>query len=222
MTYQHTEMTPAGGSPCYLDDTLGLITQSIEVEPAQPKTEYLDLPGADGSVDLTEALGLGVLYNDRVIKWTTALRPGADWSETMSAVSDAVNGLRMERICVDGSGFYYTGRVTVTSHRTDRLLKQITLEARCAPFRQLDHDAEVTATTTGAQVSVNVGPRPGTVTVENGGSSALTVSVDGGSASSISAGLERDFDLEAGAHTITLTVASGTAPATVTWKERHL
>ena len=36
---------------------LHLIQQTIKIGPAVPRTSYLQVPGADGSIDLTDALG---------------------------------------------------------------------------------------------------------------------------------------------------------------------
>ena len=71
---------------------LMLIQQSIEISPAIPRINIVDVPGANGGLDLTEALGVGVLYKDREIKWTFALYPGANWAERFQAVSGSING----------------------------------------------------------------------------------------------------------------------------------
>lgn len=227
-TYQHTSFEPASGPAIYLDTTLGLLTQRIEIEPAKAKTEYLDLPGADGSVDMTEALGLGVLYHDRTIVWTLALRPDQDWYTVMSAVSDALNGLRFARIKVDASTYYYTGRVTVESHASDNLLHQIVIAARVAPFRRRDSGTSRTITAATTSIPVGLGSRSGPVLITNTGTGAngFTVSYKDGSGAtktvSVAPGASVTVTVQAGVST--LTVQSGTSAGSVqlNWQEVHL
>lgn len=129
---------------------LGLIQQKIEVQPAEPKTKYLDIPGSDGSKDLTEALGVGVKYKDRTITWTFALRPGDDWYTKQREVSGALNGLACRITPDDESLWYYDGRLTVSNHKSDNLLKQITVKAVCRPYKLkkiatvIKHDIDTT------------------------------------------------------------------------------
>lgn len=114
---------------------LQLIQQKIEIGSPAPKTVLVEIPGASGSKDLTEALGVGVAFGDRTLKWTFALYPGADWVQKRSAVCNALNGKRM-RITPDGEeGWYYDGRITVADHKSEKLLRQITVSAICKPYR---------------------------------------------------------------------------------------
>ena len=43
---------------------LNLVLSQVDIPPATAKTSFVDIPGADGSVDMTEALG-SVKYKDR-------------------------------------------------------------------------------------------------------------------------------------------------------------
>ena len=58
---------------------LNLILSAVDIEPAKPKTTYVDVPGGDGSLDLTEALG-EVKYYDRTHKFTLTMNPASDLS----------------------------------------------------------------------------------------------------------------------------------------------
>ena len=117
------------------DRDLNLIQQHVEVEPAQPKTNYIDIPGADGSKDMTEALGVGVKYKDRAITWTFALYPGDNWSNRQRLVSNALNGKACDIILDEDPEYYYKGRLAVSNHKSDGMLKQITVKAVCRPYK---------------------------------------------------------------------------------------
>ena len=121
--------------PVHSNRGLDLIQQSCEVQPAPPKVNLVEIPGADGSVDLTEALGTGVHYGDREITWVFALYPGEDWRQKQAEVSNILNGWRCKIVLDDDPGYYYNGRVTVSDHKTDKLLRQITVKAICKPYK---------------------------------------------------------------------------------------
>ncbi len=114
----------------------GLIQQKVEVSPAEPQILLVDVPGSNGSADLTEALGVGIKYKDRVITWTYALYPGADYEATRSKVANALNGKRAEIILDSDPTYKYEGRLRVESYASDRLLQQITIKAICYPYKR--------------------------------------------------------------------------------------
>lgn len=115
---------------------LHLIQQKVEVKPARPKTKYIDIPGGDGSKDLSEALGVGVKYADREITWTFGLYPGQDWYTTQCEVSGILNGLACHITLDDDPDYYYDGRLTVSDYKSSKLLRQIVVKALCRPYKR--------------------------------------------------------------------------------------
>lgn len=125
--------TDFGGIHSHRD--LHLIQQLVEVEPAEPKMNLVDIPGSDGSKDLTTQPAGRVTYKDRKITWTFALYPGENWDAKHRQVSNALNGLEC-RITLDTDpAYYYHGRLAVKKYKLDGLLRQITLEAICRPYK---------------------------------------------------------------------------------------
>ena len=125
------------------DTDLHLIQQQLELGPAVPRINLVDVPGGNGSRDLTEALGVGVTYKDRTIKWVYALRPDADWSASFARVSAALNGRACDIVLDDDPDWYYSGRVTVSGHKTSGLLRQISVTATCRPYKRLRDETVV-------------------------------------------------------------------------------
>lgn len=114
---------------------LRLIQQKVEVGPAEPKLNLIEVPGADGAVDLTEQPAGRVTYKRRKITWTFALYPGENWDAKHRQVNNALNG-RACRITLDSDpDFYYQGRLTVKKHNVSGLLRQIVVEASCQPYK---------------------------------------------------------------------------------------
>nr|DAE34912.1 MAG TPA: distal tail protein [Caudoviricetes sp.] len=201
---------------------LHLIQQKQEVGPAIPKINLLDVPGGNGSVDLTEVLGTGVVFKDRTVKWTYALYPGENWAEKRSEVSNAINGKRLHITMDDDPTWYYDGRVTVSDYKADNRLYQITVEATCAPYKRKITESSVSATlsTVASSIALAIGQMPlvPKITVEQETTIAwgdYTVTVATGTH------LLPDL-LMSGAQTIQAQTTSGSGTITITWREGSL
>lgn len=125
--------TDFGGVHSHYD--LNLIQQKVEVDPAEPKLNMIEIPGADGAVDLTEQPAGRVVYKTRKITWTFALYPGENWDAKHAQVSNALNGRRANITLDTDPGYYYQGRLSVAKHNVDGLLRQIIVEAVCQPYK---------------------------------------------------------------------------------------
>lgn len=139
--------TNFGGVHSHYD--LHLIQQKVEVAPAEPKLNMVEVPGADGAVDLTEQPAGRVTYKTRKITWTFALYPGENWDTKHRQVSNALNGRRCNITLDTDPDYYYRGRLTVKKHTLTGLLRQIVVEAVCQPYklRQLPTSVSQTLTT---------------------------------------------------------------------------
>ncbi len=202
---------------------LQLIQQKIEIGSPAPKTVLVEIPGANGSKDLTEALGVGVAFGDRTLKWTFALYPGADWAQKRSAVCNAMNGKRMH-ITPDGEeGWYYDGRITVADHKSEKLLRQITVSAVCAPYRLKSTETAVSDENLGTEfteLSCAVGAMPLVPTIIV---AQETVLQWGDYSAAIPAGESLIPALRmSGNQVIKAKVASGTGSITIKWREGSL
>lgn len=150
---------------------LHLIQQSIEISPATPKLNLVDIPGANGAKDMSEALGIGLVYDDREIKWTFALYPEDDWVSKRNLVASAING-RILRITPDDErGWYYEGRPFVSEYKTDKTLHQITVTATVRPYRKRGNATTVRVAGVGQdwqKIGLRIGDMPliPTITVD--------------------------------------------------------
>lgn len=118
---------------------LNLILSGCEISPALPKTNYVDIPGADGSIDLTEVHG-EVKFFDRNCKFTFTMNPMGDlsetaWTEKKTEVSNILSG-KVFKITLDkDSDYYYFGRCSVDEFRSDKRLRQIVVSAKVKPYK---------------------------------------------------------------------------------------
>ena len=195
---------------------LHLVQASLEVEPAKPKTNFIDVPGADGSKDFSESPAGRVVFETRKITWTFKLYPGDSWVSKYTQVSNAING-RLCRITLDDDpDYYYLGRVTVDKYTADSILHTITVEATCQPYklRQAETTISDSLTTTNKTLTL-IGERMAvvpTITV----SAATTLTWKGGTYS-LSAGTHKVLDimLVEGSNSLQARTTSGTGTITI-------
>lgn len=212
--------TDFGGTHSHRD--LNLIQQKVDVQPATPKLNLVDVPGADGSKDLSAQPSGRVVYEDREITWTFALYPGENWDAKHRQVSNALNG-RYCRITLDTDpGYYYLGRLVVRKYKLDGLLRQITVGATCQPWIWKQDPTVVTT-------SLTAGAAYKTLTLRNGRKPVVpeikvttkTTILFKGNTYSVAAGTQKILDIElqegdnqlqakaAAAGTVTITYQEG-------------
>lgn len=122
---------------------LNLIQQKVEVEPAEPKMNLVEIPGADGAVDMTEQPAGRVTYKTRKITWTFALYPGENWDAKHRQVNNALNGRQCDITLDTDPEYFYRGRLAVKKHNVDGLLRQIVVEAVCQPYKLRQQSTQV-------------------------------------------------------------------------------
>lgn len=115
-------------------DDLNLVTSQIKIPPASVKTSFIDIPGGDGSIDQTEALG-EVKYKDRGCEFTFTVFPYEDFEEKKTYVSNLLNGRRCKIILDKDPEYYWYGRCSINAYATDRNLRQIVVGATVAPYK---------------------------------------------------------------------------------------
>lgn len=114
---------------------LHLIEAKVDIEPAKPKTNFIDIPGADGSKDFSESPAGRVVFKTRKVTWTYKLYPGDNWLDKYTEVSNAING-KSGNIRLHGDLYVFKGRISVDKYASDSILHTITVVAICQPYKQ--------------------------------------------------------------------------------------
>ena len=124
-----------GSKHSYLD--WGLLLKSYpEISPPEPKTKYVDIPGTDGELDLTELLTGFVQYKSREISFEfTILRDRSEWASIYSDIYDHLHGKRMDIILDDDPDYAYRGRISVDGRKDDKRTTEIKLTALVEPYK---------------------------------------------------------------------------------------
>lgn len=95
------------------------------------KAEYLSIPGMDGAIDLTEALG-NIKYEQRTVTVWLIANP-ATTGEQIDAIIDQYTGRRV-RLTNETKEIQYRGRIEVVSDTHTAAQRKITLSMVADPF----------------------------------------------------------------------------------------
>lgn len=126
----------ANGVP--LCASLGLVVTSYDDGQPTPYTNFIDVPGRDGSLDLSDAVVGWPTYKDRTIKVTLALADAADWrglSSVASALRSMVHGRRVTLAVSWDPAHTYSGRASVSDVTLHDMQEEMELTVVAGPYR---------------------------------------------------------------------------------------
>lgn len=121
---------------------LNLVLAPFDIPSAKPKEKYLDIPGGDGSLDLTESLG-EVKFQDRKAKFTFTVFPSDDFEIKKTKVSNFLNGRRFKIRVDKDPDYYWEGRCAVDDYASNKSVHQIVVVATLAPYKLKNSLTEV-------------------------------------------------------------------------------
>lgn len=149
---------PTTGGPSYNTyQTFDLISDGRpDVASPELKTTYIDIPGADGSLDYTETLN-GRKYKNRTGSWefyvlNDKYNSTLDWSDRWRSLMQKLHGKKFERIWLVDEGkydntikeikqlWYYTGRIYVNEWKSDPQFSKVVLDYDLEPYKRRDPD----------------------------------------------------------------------------------
>ena len=117
-----------------------LILTSKDITPPEPKTNYVELDGMNGTIDLTEVLTGEVTYKDRTItaSFWTDYGTRKERESLIRTIISSLHGKKIKIVEPDDPDHYYYGRVKVKSYTNILSYATITIEAVCEPWRYTD------------------------------------------------------------------------------------
>ena len=185
-------------------DNLNLVLSKVDIPPATPKTNFIDIPGGDGSVDLTEALG-EVRYKDRECSFTFTVMPTDDFEEKKKEISNLLNGKRCKIVLDKDPGYCWEGRCSVNEYASDRNIHQIVVGAIVAPYK-MKTQKTIVSVPAGENVIVTLSNSRRTVIPTITNTDDATIVFNG-----------NRYDLKAGIHTVlNIALIEGANTLTVT------
>ena len=119
------------------------------INPPSVKSRTVDIPGGNGQLDLTESLTGYPTYSNRtgsiefiVVNDLNWQNPNHDeWYKLYTNVMSYLHGQKLTMILEDDPEYYYDGRFSVNSWKTDKNNSKITIDYNVAPFKRLNRSS---------------------------------------------------------------------------------
>ncbi len=113
------------------------------ISPPSVRTNYIDIPGRNGSLDLSEVLTGYPLYQDRSgsLKFYVMHDYWVDdqgnnqWQETYRTIAEYLHGQRLYMQLEDDKSYYYEGRFALDNWTSDEHYSTITIKYVLEPFK---------------------------------------------------------------------------------------
>lgn len=100
------------------------------------KENFVDIPGADGIIDLTDSLIKRPTYKNREGDFEfIVVNDYGEWSERYSEIANFLHGRAMKCYLEDDPGYYYQGRFSVNNWKSDRNWSLITISYNVEPYK---------------------------------------------------------------------------------------
>lgn len=111
-------------------------TKRLHVVPPEPKTTYVDLPGANGGLDYTELLTGEPTFGYRKGSWEFLLIPGDQWATVYQQLCTYLHGKSHTIILQGDPNYYYTGRLKINEWQSNAYNSLITIDYVLDPERK--------------------------------------------------------------------------------------
>lgn len=141
-----------------------VLLDGYTLEPPEPKTYTVDIPGGNGVIDLTEALTGDVAYKNRKQEFTFAVIDVKNFEKVKTEVSNFLHGREFDYTMTMDPGYTYHGRFSVDSYSHEAyangLLGQFKITVDANPYKLKEHCSYRLNATGGKLYRFESGRRP--------------------------------------------------------------
>jgi hypothetical protein len=104
--------------------------------PPEQKTKTLEIPGGNGVIDLSQSLTGYPVFKNRTGSWEfIVMNDFKDWCDAYSDIMDYLHGQTMRAVLEDDPNYFYEGRFTVSSWKSEKDWSRITFKYDVGPFK---------------------------------------------------------------------------------------
>lgn len=100
-----------------------------------PKLEYLEIPGRQGEIDITESLTSEVIYEMRTGSFEFLVSDIKKWQVVYVKLLSNVHGKKINIILDTEKDYVYQGRMWVSEFKSDKNYSIITLDYKLDPYK---------------------------------------------------------------------------------------
>lgn len=113
-----------------------VLSERHSVQPPKPKTFFEDIPGADGTADLSTAISGRITYDRREITMNfQSEHREKQWPAIMSEILKEFHGKEGRIVFEDDPAYYYFGRMEVSGYERKRTYGKFTIKANAEPYK---------------------------------------------------------------------------------------
>lgn len=116
-------------------DDFSLYLTNVELEQPTAKTEYVDILGGDGVLDLTEYFGSVKFSNRKLICYFETKVRSQAYYELFETITNEIHGQRLNIYLDRDKDHYLNGRVYVHPYKSNERTGSIVIEADCEPYK---------------------------------------------------------------------------------------
>lgn len=122
--------------------TYGLELTDYRIGAPVPVTSYIDVPGRNGRLDISDALGGYISYSHREIELHFHIRKNyAEWHNLISVLSTAFDGVESKIVFSKDPDWYYKGRFEIDFFKSNPISGDVVMSCRnCDPFKMQLHE----------------------------------------------------------------------------------
>lgn len=107
------------------------------VNPPRPNTKGVQIPGMNGTVDMSRVLTGYMTYQNRSGSWEFIVENGhLDWATTYSTIMAYLHGKEMYCVLEDDDKYFYKGLLSVNSWKSDKSWSLIAIDYDLYPYKQ--------------------------------------------------------------------------------------
>lgn len=133
-----------------------IVLTKTDITPPKVKTSIVNIKGADGILDLSEALNGDVIYDNRDIKLTFSLMDMREYSTLISKISNAIHGKKVKlRFTIDDE-YYYEGRAQISQWESSKNIGKIVVNVNADPFKYRLYETSNTFSLNGKEQVVHL------------------------------------------------------------------
>lgn len=117
-----------------------VLLDGFVLNPPEPKTSYIDIPGGNGFIDLSEALNGDVVYSQRHQQFTFAVMyPVERWETIKTRINNFLHGRSYKYKLTFDPEYTYNGRFSISSYEhgayTDGIVGFIEVNVTAEPYK---------------------------------------------------------------------------------------
>ena len=112
-----------------------IVLTKSEIPFPKAKISTVDIKGADGVLDLSEALTGDIKYSNREIKLTFELLDDSEYESLISKIGAYVHGKKITFQLTNDDLYYYVGRASINEWECVKRKGKIVISIDCDPYK---------------------------------------------------------------------------------------